>query len=125
MDRTKIKIALPPTSPAPAPDHGAATQWIGLAPAAVSAVASLLVINWCLNLGLDFARDADLRCGTSGQYVYNVLTGGVPLALVLPYVGWYAARKTGIGVPIARCAALTAHATWLTVLLLVNNYHFW
>jgi hypothetical protein len=124
MNSADNSVVLPPTSEAPAPCRAEAMKWTGFAPASVSAVASLAIVNWCLNLGIAFAREVNPRCGTGAESVYEVLAGLVPLSLMVPYLGWYGARKYGAGVAVARCAAVTAHAAWLTVLLMVNNFHF-
>jgi hypothetical protein len=124
MKTTGNSVLLPPTSEAPASPHGDSLKWTGTAAASVSVLASLAIINWCLHLGLDYADQINPRCGTGCARVWDVLTSQAPVALLGPYLGWYTSLESRVGVPVARCAALAAHAAWLTVLLIVSNFHF-
>jgi hypothetical protein len=93
---------------------------VGIAAAVISVGCALWIILWSSNLAVAYAGQIGSWCGTTGDAIYGVLTGGVPLALAAPYMGWWAAREAGAGVAVARCAALAAHAGWLTVLLIIQ-----
>ncbi len=94
----------------------ATAKTIGTAAAWVSAVTSLAVTMWSYQLAASYLSNWSLSCGTPSASYRHILQERVQFALIVPFVGWWIARKASFGVPVARCAAIASIAAWFTAL---------
>ena len=98
---------------------------LGVAAAWISVLAAVLIIHGCLQLAFEFAGyAANSSCGTSAERVAGTLAGVVPLWLAVPLAAWATAHRAGAGILVARCASLSAVATWLTVRWFIESWHW-
>jgi hypothetical protein len=88
---------------------------LGTTAVCISVISALLVIEWCVELAFAYSRQINPTCGTGCQRIADTLEGSVPLLLIVPLAGWVTAWQERVAVPVARCAALTALAVWITV----------
>jgi hypothetical protein len=88
---------------------------LGISAVCISVISALLVISWCVELAFAYPRQISPTCGTGCQRIADTLEGSVPLLLAVPFVSWFTAWQERVAVPVARCAALTALAVWITV----------
>lgn len=93
---------------------------IGTAAAWVSAVTALAITVWSYQLAASYLGNWSLSCGTPSAPYRHILQDRVPLALIVPFAGWWVARRVAAAVPVARGAAMAALAAWLTASYFVS-----